>query len=208
MFEESHKDFQPDFHFPPEEGEKKQEREKEIEKFTSPAIEQQLRAFVVRQLQGGEFKRNKALVDDLVQQTYMNALEGLNGFKGESKLETWLFRIAANVVAGHFRKASQRKEFVEFDEKAHETYVEEPDSSLEEVVSTRVDEERTRDFLPAALEKLSPILRKTLLIRFEKSDLSLSELAQELTMPVGTLKARLFRAMKQVKEDIETEMLN
>jgi RNA polymerase sigma-70 factor (ECF subfamily) len=48
-------------------------------------------------------------LDDLVQNTFMNALEGARRFAGRSSVKTWLFGIAANVAKHHFRGEARRQ---------------------------------------------------------------------------------------------------
>ncbi len=58
---------------------------------------------------------------ELTQEAFLRALRGINGFRGEAKFYTWLFRIALNLVRSHQRRAG-RKHFSSLDE---------PDGKLE-----------------------------------------------------------------------------
>ena len=58
----------------------------------------------------GYFRRcgqNEALASELAQDTFILALRGLAAFKGQSKLSTWLWTIARNVLLGHLRGLPQ-----------------------------------------------------------------------------------------------------
>ena len=54
--------------------------------------------------------RDDALAEDLAQETFLRAAQGLAGFRGESSPRTWLRRIAANVVRDHWRSRTARGE--------------------------------------------------------------------------------------------------
>jgi RNA polymerase sigma-70 factor (ECF subfamily) len=47
--------------------------------------------------------------EDILQETFINVYRHLDTFKGESKMSTWLYRIATNECIKHFRKNSKRK---------------------------------------------------------------------------------------------------
>ena len=53
--------------------------------------------------------KDDALAEDLSQETMINALRGAENFRGDSKLSSWLFRIAKNVVFGHIRRGKAKK---------------------------------------------------------------------------------------------------
>lgn len=55
----------------------------------------------------GYFRRcglDEALAQELAQETFINAIRGLGSFNGQSKLSTWLWSIARNVLLGHLRQ--------------------------------------------------------------------------------------------------------
>lgn len=57
----------------------------------------------------GYFRRcgvEDAVAGELAQETFVNAFRGLDGFHGQSKLSTWMWTIARNVMLGHFRSRS------------------------------------------------------------------------------------------------------
>ncbi|MBS1638412.1 MAG: sigma-70 family RNA polymerase sigma factor [Bacteroidetes bacterium] len=56
----------------------------------------------------------ETLAEDLVQDTFLSALNALNGFKGDSSEKTWLYAILKNKIKDHFKKASTRYEVPDF----------------------------------------------------------------------------------------------
>ena len=64
---------------------------------------------------------DKALSEDMVQDTFIAALKGYQNFKGESEVRTWLFGILKNKIADHYRKV-QRRSNVKISE--HNSYFE------------------------------------------------------------------------------------
>ena len=51
--------------------------------------------------------RDEWVADDLIQDTFIKVQKNLNQFKDETKLSSWIFRIAYNLCQDHFRKRSQ-----------------------------------------------------------------------------------------------------
>jgi RNA polymerase sigma-70 factor (ECF subfamily) len=57
-------------------------------------------------------------VEDLAQLTFINAYKGIAGFRGESRLSSWLYRIAVNVARGHLKRLAQRPTAASVEEQA------------------------------------------------------------------------------------------
>ncbi len=141
-------------------------------------------------------------VDDIVQEVMMRIFKGIKNFRGDSKLSTWIHRIAVNVCKDALNKRKKKKEvftsFIEDDEEEGYSYVAFEDSSLvEEAI-----EEMNYNSIMKALEKLSPENR--LLIKLRDIDgMSYEEIAKIIGKPVGTVKSRLHYARKKLKELVE-----
>lgn len=58
----------------------------------------------------GYFGGDEAVASDCAQETFLKAWEALDGFRGDSALSTWVYRIAVNTCLLHLRKQSTRKE--------------------------------------------------------------------------------------------------
>jgi RNA polymerase sigma-70 factor (ECF subfamily) len=136
-------------------------------------------------------------VDDVVQDVFVRIFKGIKKFRGDSKLSTWIYRIAVNVCKDYLQKYKKRNEFLtDFQESDNEDEIyiqpQARENVLEEVLRSI-----TAEKVQEALEKLSPEDR--LLIKLRDIDgLSYEEIASVLQKPVGTVKSRLHYARKRL----------
>lgn len=127
---------------------------------------------------------------DLAQDAFVRAFKGLKGFKGESSLATWLYRIAVNVCLNRLAlKAPASEELDPADRVDHR--VERPDVAL-------LREERAAE-VRAAIRRLPPKQRATLILRIYH-ELPHEEIAGILGSSVGAAKANLFHALANLKK--------
>lgn len=126
---------------------------------------------------------NREVAEDLTQQAFAKAWQALPGFRGESRLSTWLCRIAYHEYT-HWRR--DRREFASLEEAASL-----PD--IRAVVGLRTV------MFARALEQLSEEQRETFLLHYEQ-ELDVKEIAMVLDIPAGTVKSRLFTARNRLRE--------
>ena len=142
-------------------------------------------------------------VEDVVQEVMMRIFKGIKKFRGDSKLSTWIHRIAVNVCKDALEKRKRMREvltsFSEDDEDDEKLYVHPVSSS--DVVEEAL-EEMEYERLVQAIEKLSEENR--LLIKLRDIDgMSYEEIAKIMGKPVGTIKSRLHYARKKLRELVE-----
>ena len=127
---------------------------------------------------------------DLAQDAFIRAFKGLNGFKGEASLGTWLYRIAVNVCLNRLALKTPRSEPLEPAERI-DLRAERPDAAL-------LRDERAAE-VRAAIRQLPPKQRATLILRIYH-DLPHEEIAGILGSSVGAAKANLFHALANLKK--------
>ncbi|MCL2752457.1 MAG: RNA polymerase sigma factor [Firmicutes bacterium] len=130
---------------------------------------------------------------DLSQETFLKAWRGLENFRGESELSTWLFRLTVNVCNDFLRKKARRGIVVSLDD----TELPLPDARYEP--SAALERRELSRTLKEALEKLSPEHRQVITLR-ETAELSYGEIAALLGIEEGTVKSRLARARMALRE--------
>lgn len=145
--------------------------------------------------------RNDEIANDLVQETFMKAFSALASYRSEFRFSTWLYKIAANCSIDHLRK--RRLQALSLDrplETADGTVeIEVPDYSFH---PERELEQKERSFsIDEAIESLPPNYRDVIIYR-HKEDKSYEEIADLLGIPVGTVKARIFRARELLKKKL------
>ena len=138
--------------------------------------------------------RNREDAEDAVQTAYLHAFRNLNGFQGRSRFSSWLTRIALNAAFMHLR-GSRRQRETSLDDVS-----ETGETQMRfELVETRPNPEQEylskegRALLKRGLRRLGPLDIEVLHLH-SMQELSASEVAGLLHVPVGTIKARLYRA--------------
>lgn len=146
--------------------------------------------------------RNDEDARDLTQETFIRVYRGLGTYDQTRTFSTWLFRIATNLCIDHHRKKKMRTVSIDGSQIGDETrepmalpdHGPRPDR-LHEVTSLA---ERIDSFL----ERLSPAYRAVLVLRY-REQLSYEEMANVLDIPLGTVKARLHRAHRHLRNLME-----
>lgn len=140
--------------------------------------------------------RNDEFVEDLFQQTCLEAFRNWGNFRGESKPETWLFGIALNLVKNYkSRDVNYRFSFESLDE---EDSVELESISEEEPMQCLLRAERIqkiREAIDSLPEKMHSVVQLVIL-----EGLSYQEAALELDLPIGTIRSRVSRARDLLAE--------
>jgi RNA polymerase sigma-70 factor (ECF subfamily) len=127
---------------------------------------------------------------DLAQDVFIRAFKGLKGFKGESALGTWLYRIATNVCLNRLALKTPRAEALDPRER-EDLRAERPDLTL-------LREERAAE-IRAAIRQLPRKQRATLILRVYH-DLPHEQIAGILGSSVGAAKANFFHALANLKK--------
>ncbi len=144
--------------------------------------------------------------EDVLQEVFLRAYQGLPSFDGRSKLNTWLFQIATNLCIDFYRRRGRRVQTVPFQASSSEwldTEAEEiefEDTQTPNPMEALLDKE-LQQVVERALEALSPKL-KTVLLLYDVEGLSYEEIAQALRIPMGTVKSRLHLARSEVQKQV------
>ncbi len=141
---------------------------------------------------------NQQDAEDLSQEVFIKAYRTIGKFRGESKIGSWLYRIAVN----QWIDTTRRKEF-----RMRQSRVQFSEENAENVPRLRDDPERATDnfqlqaHIERALGNLSPRERAVFTLR-HYHDMQLSEIGQDLNISTGTVKALLFRAVHKLQEKL------
>lgn len=145
---------------------------------------------------------DRALAEDLAQDTFVRAFTHLDSYKTELKFSSWLFRIAHNAAIDHLRR--RHPETLSLDGDPNAASVEEaaagaiavadPTASpLDQVLAAELGAQ-----LEAAIAQLRPSYRSCVVLRYVE-ELSYEEIAQTLDLPIGTVKTHLHRARLELQ---------
>src|SRR5205814_7429281 len=143
---------------------------------------------------------DKARAEDFFQETWIRVLERGHQFDGKSKFEAWLFAIARHLVIDWQRtkKAQSLDALMDPEqERALQIPNESEPSPLHQVLA-----QETEENVQASLGKLRAIYREVLVLRFQE-ELQIEEMAGVLSIPVSTLKSRLYRELEALRGALE-----
>lgn len=149
--------------------------------------EGKLRSFLRR------FERDPQLVDDLVQDVYVEVLKSLGNFGGRSCLESWIFGVAQNVGRQHVAKAvAHRARFVELEDGSADM------RGTPDVFHIVSLQQRLR-LVDQKMRAMPEALSSTFEAYIEEG-LTYEQAAKSLSIPIGTVRSRIFRVRELVQD--------
>jgi RNA polymerase sigma-70 factor, ECF subfamily len=140
---------------------------------------------------------------DVTQEVFLRAFKGIQGFRRGSSLKTWLYRITVRQALNHRRWCwRHRREQISLDadEGGKKTSLEVPDA--EATPFERFAAKETQAAVRRALEQLPEAFRSAVILR-DLEGLSYEEVAEVLDISVGTVKSRILRGRRLLKEILE-----
>ena len=149
--------------------------------------------------------RNREETEDLVQEAFMKAFKALPSFNEEYAFSTWLYKIAINNCIDHMRKKRLKTYSINkpVQSKDGELDREFPDTSMSPDKDL-LSEERT-NLIEEAIEELPENYKIAIVLRHSE-ERSYEEIAQLLNIPLGTVKARIFRAREMLKKKLKPKL--
>jgi RNA polymerase sigma-70 factor (ECF subfamily) len=134
---------------------------------------------------------SRSAAEDLVQDVFFRILRYRNTFQNDSYFKAWMFHIARNARIDYFRK--------------HPLETAAPDESTWDIRSTtglpgrELEQEQQRALLECALQKL-PLEKREVLILSRYQDMKYEQIAELLDCEVSTVKVRVFRAIRELRD--------
>ncbi|MET0261355.1 MAG: sigma-70 family RNA polymerase sigma factor [Rariglobus sp.] len=151
--------------------------------------------------------RNQQDAEEVTQDAFIRAHRGLANFRGDSAFSTWLYQIATNLARNRYWYWWRRKrdKTVSFDQPVSD----DNDTPLSEVfaaddMATPGDITVTQelvDHIAVGMEKISAKHREILILRNVKN-MAYEEIAEVLSISVGTVKSRIARARESLRDTI------
>lgn len=143
---------------------------------------------------------------DLTQETFISAVKAVKGFRGESELKTWLFRIALNHSRNRFRWWSRRGKNITISLDAE---IGESGTPMSEMIGSSaatpeeaaISNERQRE-LAKALNELPEQFREAVIL-CDIEGMSYQEIADTLEINVGTVRSRIARGREELRRKLK-----
>ena len=152
--------------------------------------------------------RDDAEAEEAVQEAWMQAYKGLENFRGDSKISTWLIRIVANEALGRLRRKRRTAKVIPMsiddspDEFARDNTPDETHGAAPEVQALRGE---VRRLIETRIDSLPDQFRAVFVLRAVE-ELSVEETAAALGIPEATVRTRFFRARSLLRESFSREM--
>jgi RNA polymerase sigma factor (sigma-70 family) len=134
--------------------------------------------------------------EDLVQETYLKALRSFASFQSGTNFRAWIFRILRNNFLSS-RSRVERRMTVAIDSEEEEPELPVDTETPETILTDRFNSQ----LVQRAIDDLPARYRETLLL-CEVEEMSYQEIAEILSIPIGTVMSRLARARKSVRESL------
>ena len=140
--------------------------------------------------------RNPEDAAEAAQEAFLSAWQGLAFFRGESSFATWLYRLASNACVDLLRREGRHRAAAgpSLNDEALNVDIPDGAASPQEVA----ERSELRQQIEDGLSALSPEHRQVLILR-EMHQLTYDEIADTLSLDVGTVKSRISRGRKQLR---------
>lgn len=137
--------------------------------------------------------KDKEQVEDLVQETFVKAFDNLKSYSTNYAFSTWLYRIATNHTIDYLRKKKLQTMSIDDPVKTKEgdMRMQLPDESAE--TDRKIIRKQRQNMVREAIKDLPPKYRRVIEMR-HMEEKSYQEIADVLELPLGTVKAHIFRA--------------
>jgi RNA polymerase sigma-70 factor (ECF subfamily) len=150
--------------------------------------------------------RDRALAEDLAQDTFVKVLNALDSYRSEYKFSSWIFKIANNVAIDQLRRreldtlsldgAPDARTQQEIEATALQA-TDRSESPLQELEARELG-----SVIERAIARLRPEYRSCILLRHVEGR-SYEEIAETLDLPLGTVKTYIHRARHELREYLE-----
>ncbi len=139
------------------------------------------------------------LAEEAAQEAFLSAWQGLPFFRGDAAFSTWLYRLASNACVDLLRK-ERRHQGTSLDDDTVGAEIPDTKPTPEEAAETK----ELRAQIEAGLRQLSPEHRAVLILR-EIQQLNYEEIADALSLDLGTVKSRISRGRRQLRDFLKEQ---
>jgi RNA polymerase sigma-70 factor (ECF subfamily) len=143
--------------------------------------------------------QNPTEAEDLVQETYVKALKGFSSFQPDTNFRAWMYRILRNTFLTS-RTGLRAASTVPLDEEEGRE-MPSPAGTPESLLIDRTQEQ----LLQSAITEL-PLHFREILLLCDVEEMSYKEIADALSLPIGTVMSRLSRARKALREILQEKI--
>jgi RNA polymerase sigma-70 factor (ECF subfamily) len=144
------------------------------------------------------FTGRESEAQDLTQDVFLRVFRALGSFRSaEGSFTTWLARLTRNLLIDHYRRTRNERVTDSIEDQLPGVEVRSAGGSVPRRPDSAVAGREASELLQAALGKLSPELRETIILR-DLQEMEYREIADVLAIPEGTVKSRLNRGRAEL----------
>jgi RNA polymerase sigma-70 factor (ECF subfamily) len=146
---------------------------------------------------------DRADAADVTQEVFLQVFRGIRGFRGGSSLKTWLYRISVRQALNHRRwcwRHHRMQTSIDTEDSEHNAVLELHDEEATPYEQCAAHE--TQITVRRALASVPPVFRSAVILR-DLEGLSYEEIAEVLEVSVGTVKSRIMRGRRMLKEILD-----
>lgn len=138
---------------------------------------------------------------DISQEVFIKIYESIDKFRGESKISTWLYRIAVNKSLNHLRSKKRQKWFSSLDVIFGDDSKKQEIKDNSPIIGEQIEANENRIALNVAINKL-PDKQKTAITLNSFEELSYKEIAEVMMIPVAEVGVLINRAKQNLNKHI------
>jgi RNA polymerase sigma-70 factor, ECF subfamily len=135
---------------------------------------------------------------DATQETFLSAYRNLSKFRGEAKFSSWIYRIALNICNTRLR--GRPRNLISLDEQREATGFELAADTQD--LGSNIQQEQVTRAVRRALQGLPAEMRQVIVMK-EYEGLKFSEIADILSLPVSTVKTRMYTGLAELRKRLE-----
>ncbi len=142
---------------------------------------------------------NRQTAEDLTQEVFVRLFTHVDGYQATAKFTTYLYRIARNCCIDHFRRTKHERGVGSLD--AENVAGHSLGDSIELVADGPDEELSKKELTERVIEAISSLdeEHREVLVMSEVEGMRYSDISEALGIPVGTVKSRMFNAMKRLR---------
>ncbi len=139
---------------------------------------------------------------DVVQEVFLKVFRGVQSFREQSSLRTWIYRIAVNEAHNHRRWFARhcRRE-VPLDNERDEGHVLDSATDPGRSPFEQAVDSENRTLIERALTRINPVFRTAVVLR-DIQNLTYEEIAEILQVSLGTVKSRILRGREALRREL------
>ena len=138
-------------------------------------------------------------VSDVAQEAFIKAYKAINSFRGESSFYTWLYRIVVNAAKSYIESNSKHKHSVDVDSEEFQSIDEQGVLASKDTPDRIIESQELQQDIVYEIIALPEELRRAITLR-EVEGMSYEDISLVETVPVGTVRSRIFRARQFIEE--------